>query len=190
MTIALEAKGISVLTSLNFVLSKFGKEELDKLISSLSKPAQDILRSKILVTDCYPYDISVVEPTMKICDMYFQGDIRGAYEMGRFGAEGALKGFYNVFIKIGSISCLASRASRVIETLYRPASVNVLEGDKNHILFQIVNFPDQSGILEQRLLGWATRTLELNGIESVDMMFNKRTSQGDPYIEVYAKWEV
>ena len=184
----MEVKGTSVATIPEFVRHGFGSR-FNEWIDSLSDGSRKIMNSTILMSDWYPLQESVVEPTGKICDLFYGSQDRGAWEAGRFSADFALKGIYKVFVKWGSPEFLVKRASKIMPTYYRPSELGVYEMSYGKAKVHITEFPEPSRFVELRIAGWMERALEISGCKGIEVKITYSLTKGDPFTEFLAKWK-
>lgn len=183
----MQVKGTAVVSIPEFVRSQFGNR-YDEWVNSLTPVAKEIFEKKILASSWYPYQYAVVEPTSQICDLFFSGNERGAWEGGRFSADFALKGVYKVFVKVGSPQFLISRGSKVFSSYYAPSRIEFTEIDSKHVIMRIVEFSEPKRLVECRIAGWMERALEISGCSDVDIQITASMAKGDSTTDFTAKW--
>jgi hypothetical protein len=181
-------KGSAVLATPLFVKSRF-PARYDEWINSLPKASKSIHTRAILASDWYLLQEALIEPIQKICDLFYDGDEKGAWESGKFSAEYALKGFYRIFFKIGSPQFMIERATRVFSSYFSESKLLVRESSQNRCVMQIVAFPEPYWILDLRIGGWMENALQLIGCKNVLVKITKSRSKGDSLTEYTATWE-
>jgi hypothetical protein len=184
-----EVKGTALASIREFVMNEFGKEGLDLWLESLSEESRKLHSASIRLDAWYPLLTMFVEPTQKICDIFYSGDLRGAWEAGRYSADFALHGIYRLFVKIGSVDSLIKRASIIFPTYYKPSTLRVAESEKNRVVLQITNFPEIHRIVEYRIGGWMERAVEISGQKNVKVEISKSLLAGDACTEFVGTWE-
>ena len=184
----MEIKGVAVKSIQSFVEEKHPDKYKDWL-NSLSEKSKYIMSGRIIDGAWYSMKDAAVEPTERICDLFFYGSDKGAREAGRLSAERGLKGIYSLFIRILSPQFLISRASRVMTTYYRPSDVN--SGEVYHCegYMHIVKFGEPNHIIELRIGGWIERALELCGCKNVKVKITKSLTKGDNLTEYKGSWD-
>lgn len=182
----MEVKGTAVIPIMPFVKEKFGSRT-DEWYNSLSKESAEIIKN---ATSLGWYDLktAIIEPTQKICDVFYGGDDKGALEMGRFSADHGLKGVYKIFVRLGSPTFIISKASDIMPTYYKGSSMKVTENEKNKAVAQLSDFPEISRLVELRIAGWMERALELNGCKGVKVAITQSITKGSPLTEFVATW--
>lgn len=185
----MEVKGSAVIVLPMFIKSNLGTKNYNLWLESLSKEARKVYESKILITSWFPLRAIFTEPTRKMCDLFYKKDPRGAWEVGRFSADYALKEFYKVFIRVATPRALTKRASQIFSTYYRPSSMKTEDVSKNKTILKITKFPEMELIVEMRILGWIEKTLEICGYRNIDFNIVKSLCRGDPVSEIEISWE-
>lgn len=183
----MDIKGIAVVSTPKFVKKKFASR-YEEWINSLPKTSRDILENQILLSNWYPIKDAIVIPTKKICELFYNNSLEGAKEVGRFSAEEALKGIYKVFIKIATPSFLASRATQVFSTYYRPIQINVVKTESNSSIIRITHFPEPDRITFLRISGWLEGALFVMGFKNANAEITKSLENGDEYTEFFITW--
>jgi hypothetical protein len=180
-------RGSGVLALPQFVKTRF-PARYDEWLGSLPTPSRAIHTRAILASDCYSLYDALIEPTKKICDLFYGGDEKGAWEAGKFSAEYALKGFYRVFFKMGSPQFMIDRAARVFSSYYSESELRVTASSPNRCVMQVIAFPEPYRILDLRIGGWMERALELIGCKRVRVEISQSKVNGDPVTEYVSTW--
>jgi hypothetical protein len=184
----MEAKGSVIETIPLFVRSKFGEIEYNKWMDSLSKNARELFRGTIVTYKWYPFKEMLEEPTIRVCDMFFDGKVEGAEEQGRFSAEYGLKGFYKVFMKLGSPHYLVKKGSDILKTYYQPCDIEIVDlGDKTSTM-RITKFEEPSKVVEHRIAGWMNKALEISGVTTSTVKISRSLADGAPFTDFVAAW--
>ena len=187
--IDVEVSGLAVATIPLFIKDKFGDKGFEKWLTKLEPEIQKIYTSIISVNKWYNIKEVFVEPTKILCDMFYDGDFKAAWEFGRFSAEYGLKGVLKVFVKLASVKYFISRASVVIPNYYKPMTMEVITNEKGYALLQIPHFPGIHKIVELRIAGWMERALEITGnTKELYIEITKSLADGDECTEFTVKW--
>lgn len=181
-------KGTAVLTLPLFIQSKFGEDAFQDWLSHLTAQARDVYTSSILPTNWYPVKEILVEPTRKVCELFYKGSMDGAWELGRFSAEHGLKGIYKVFVKFGSVQFMIRRATTILPTYYDSCRIDVVHFSGKHTVLHITKFQSPDEIIEQRIGGWMERALEICGCNGIKVDITKSLAKGDPVTEYHISW--
>lgn len=185
----MQVKGAAVETIPKFVKSKFGDEGYRKWLDSLPAETRKQFEFMILSSKWYPLKEMLVEPTIKICDLFYQGNINGAVEQGRFSAEHGLVGIYKVFIKLGSPGFIIDRASTIMSSYYENSAIEVMEKGDKRIRLHITKFDEPSKVVENRIKGWIERALEMSSAKNPKLVIFKSMADGADVTEFIVTWE-
>jgi len=184
----MDVKGTAIAAIPGFIVKKFGKKGLDRWLAAINEKARKGYESHILVGNWYPIKEFMLEPTQKMCDLFYQGDVRGAREGGRYSAELALKGIYRIFVKFGSPEFLIRRASNAFTSYYQPSEIEVVSQEDKKAILHIIKFPEASSLVENRIAGWIEGALEISGCKNVKVLITQSLAKGAPYTEIVASW--
>jgi hypothetical protein len=182
----MEVKGSAVISMRDYVAHSFSSR-YQEWSNSLSIESQRIV-SGVLSSSWYPLQPAIVEPTRKICDLFHNGNDKGAWQLGRFSAEDALKGIYAMFFKLGSPGFIVSQGSRILSRYYHPCETKVTENTARRAVVQIVQFDEPNHLVEMRIAGWMERAIELNG-KNASASINRSMAKGDTITEFCVEWE-
>jgi len=184
----MEIKGVAVKSTQAFVEEKY-PEKYNDWLDSLSEKSKYIMSGRIIDGAWYDLEDAAIEPIQKICDLFYNGSDKGAWETGRFAAEYALKGIYSLFIRILSPQFLISRAGRIMTTYYRSCEIKAAETGKGKAYLHIVKFDEPRYIIELRIGGWLERALEQCGCKNVKLEITKSLTKGDNLTEYKGIWD-
>lgn len=185
----MEIKGAALASVPEYIKTKFGEDGFRVWLRALGETAHDVYAYPINLNAWYPLIPVLSDPTRKICDLFFAGDVSGAREAGRFSADFALHGIYKLFVKLGSVESLVKRASIILPTYYRPSAIRVAESEKNSTVLQIHQFDEMDEIIESRIGGWMQRAVEISGVDSVAVAVSRSLARGDEVTEYRVTWE-
>jgi len=180
-------RGTGVLALPAFIQSKF-PDRFDEWLDSLPAESATIHRARLLAFEQYSVNDALIVPTEKMCDLFYGGDERGAWESGYFSASYALNGIYKAFFRFGSPKFIIDRASRVFSTYYSEGSLRVAESSSNGCVLRLENFPVQYRVVEMNIGGWADGALELMGKQERSVKITRRGTRGDPFTEYEVRW--
>ncbi|MEO0293686.1 MAG: hypothetical protein ABIN61_05640 [candidate division WOR-3 bacterium] len=185
----MEVKGSGIIVLYEFIKTNFGMKNLNLWLNSLPKEAKEVYSKRILVSSWYSLKEFFVEPTRKMCELFYNKDLKGAREVGRFSAEYGLKRFYSSFLRTNTPQALVKRASQIFSTYYRPCVVEAEEKGEKKILVRIKEFPEMDEIVENRILGWIERAIEIWRGKNVQIKIIKSLVLGDSFSEFEISWE-
>lgn len=184
----MRVKGTAVVTLPLFIQTTFGEDAFQKWLSQLSTEAGDVYNYPILPTSWYPVKEILVEPTRKICELFYKGSMKGAWESGRFSADYGLKGIYKVFVKLGSVQFIIKKATTILPTYYDSCRINVVNFSGKQTILHIAKFQSPDEIIEHRIGGWMERALEICGCKGIKVDITKSLAKGDPVTEYHISW--
>lgn len=183
-----EVKGSSVMIAPIFIKEKFGEEGYNKWLEKLPPETKKDFEMGILISKWYPVLTHFSYPNQLICDLFYQGDIKGAWENGYYGAKYSLKGIYASVIKIFSIETVINKSSILFATSWRPSELKVIEHDKFHGVVHITKFPEITTYIEAAIAGYITYMGEATGVKNVNIEITKSMAGGDQYTEFICTW--
>ena len=184
----MKAKGAAVITLPIFIKAKFGDGGYRQWVEALSPEAQNIYKKPILVSAWFPLKQIFLEPTKKMCELFYGGNMKGAWECGRFSAEYGLKGIYKIFVRFGSVHFLIKRASLILPSYYDPSHIDVIESGDKHAVVHITKFGEPHTAIDRRIGGWMERALEISGCKNCRVNIQKSLATGDPVTEFDLTW--
>ncbi len=180
---------MSLIPTTKFVQDQFGDEGHERWLQALTPQTRDLIAGGILASKWYPLDEAFVKPTLKVCELFFNGRLQAARQLGRFSADYALRGVYRFFVKIGSPGWMVKKATRILPSYYRPAQGELLEASSEMARFRICKLVEKTGIAELRIAGWLERGLEVSGAKSRTVKILKSQRKGDPFPEFEVQWK-
>ncbi len=130
-----------------------------------------------------------MEPTLKICGMFYNGGLRGAWEAGRHSADYGLKGIYRLFIQVATPQFIIKKASTILPTYYKPSVMKAAEAGPAAAVVEILKFEEMSDVIENRVAGWMEKALEICGCRNVNVAFVKSLMHGDDRTQYVIRWE-
>jgi hypothetical protein len=184
----MQVKGTAVQTIPLFIKERFGEQQFQKWLEALPPESRKHFSSDILPPLWYPLKEAIIDPTLKLCELFYRGKIDGALEQGRFSAEHGLKGVYKLFLKFASPETLISKASSVMPTYYQPSAMEVVGKATKTATLRITKFETPHQVIEQRMKGWIERALELSGAKMAQARINASMTTGSPYTDFVVSW--
>ncbi len=184
----MEIKGVAIKSIAEFV-KKYYDERYIEWLDSLPDSSKKIYKEGIFSNFWYPLEEALVIPTEKICDLFYNGDIKkGAWECGRFSADDALNNIYKMYAKVKKPGYVIDRAARIFSSYYRPAKMLPSDQQDNSFIANITEFGLPSEIIEYRIAGWIERALEISGCNKVTISIVRSMARGDTTTEYQINW--
>lgn len=188
-SIVFKMKGTAILTQMEFVRKQFGDTKYHDWIATLPARAREVVQGTVLTSSWYEGRDIVVGLRSAICDFFYGGDPIGARELGRFSAEKGLSGVYRIFVRFGSPSWIAGRATQVFSQYFKPGHIEAISMKKKSALLRLAGFPEESGLVEQTIAGFMESAVVISGGKNVWIKITKSFSKGDEYTEFSGKWD-
>lgn len=184
-------KGSVVQTLSAFVKEKFGDDGFNKWLNSLSPEAKKVHEQRVIMaTEYFPIKTILKEPTEKICELFYRGDLKkGSFESGHFAASKTFRGVYKMIIKIGSPDFLISKVCSILPKIFDQGDFNILKLDDGRTAIRISNLPDFDEIMETRFKGQVVAALEICGCTGLKVEITKSMAKADQYTEIAAAWD-
>ena len=185
----MKIKGTSLIVVPSFIKKKFGQEGLEKWLAALSPDVRKIYTELNKLCEWYPLEEVYLQPTQIACDLFYDGDLRGAREFGRFDAENALNTVYRLFLKLGSPHFLIKKASTLFPTYYQGGEAEITILEKKRSCMRISNFGKMEKVNENTIAGWMERAMELSGAKNVKITPFQSLVEGRNVIDFFGEWE-
>jgi hypothetical protein len=95
----MEVKGTAVASIPKFIQEKFGDAGFSKWLDNLTPEAKHVYEQAILPSKWYPLKEILIEPTMQVCKTFYGGNLKGAWESGRFSTSHGLTGVLKISLR-------------------------------------------------------------------------------------------
>lgn len=185
----MEIKGTAVKTTPDFVKEKFPGRFLEWL-QSMPESSRKIFEQPIYATNWYNLVDSVIFPTQKVGDLFFDGDqIEAAHVLGRYSAEIALKGIYKIFVRVSSPHFVLSRASSIFSAYYKPSDIKVIESKDKRCVIELKQFAQNEKLIMHRIAGWVEKTLEITLKTALRVDVQNETIDNMLTSKITAEWD-
>jgi len=171
-----------------FVRARFGEQGYKKWLRHLSEPVRLTLSRDILEHAWFPLNAGVVEPALKLCELFYDGSMNGAVEAGRFSAEYGLQRVVKLSISNVSPEFLISRADEIFSTYYQPSAIELANRGPKSATLRITKFETPHPVIEHGIKGWMERALEVSGTQIASVHIRQSMTNGAPYTEFVASW--
>lgn len=150
----MEIKGTSLKTTENFVKTKFPQGH-NPWLNSLPKEIADYFNDGILIANWYPLIESVIIPTKKIGELFYNNDYKkAAFDVGYFSAVEALNGIYKIFVKVASIDFVIKRSTAIFSTFYKTGVLELVEATSDKVILRATGFKKEESEIFDRVSGW------------------------------------
>jgi hypothetical protein len=183
----MEVKGTAVKTIPEFVAKKF-PNEFDAWLESLPVESRQFMTDRISMTNWYPLESALVTPTRKVGEMFFKDIQKGAYEMGVYSSEQAIKGIYKMLVLVSSPSFIVNRTSSIISNYYRPCKMDITKRSKEMAIISMLEFPTPDIAVDYRIFGWIKNTIEVSKFKNPKVEILKSMGKGDKVTEYLIQW--
>jgi hypothetical protein len=184
----MQVKGTAISFIPNFLQEKFGKDRYASWVASLPDKSKAIFGGSVLASQWYPFQDGFIVPMRKICDTFYAGNPKGAYEMGRYSADYGLRGVYKILVRFGSPESLAKKAGTIMPTYYQPSSIEVVEAIPRKAILRVTQFSEYDIMVENRLCGYFERAIEVCGGKTPKVQVTSSLSRGHPKSEFLITW--
>lgn len=183
-------KGSAMMAIPEFIKKNFGEEKYKEWLETLSDEAK-VLYSKIILPSAWEnIEPGYNEPLKKMCEFFYEGDKKGAFESGKYSAEKSLNNIYKFFLKLGSPGFILKKSSTIISTYYQPAKGEALNLTNNSCTIRMTDLESDFGELAgERIRGWTHRALELSGAKNVQVNITAAVWKGDDHVDFEVTWE-
>ena len=89
---------------------------------------------------------------------------------------------------MSSPQILIKKASSIMNSYYKPSSLEILDSGKGFAVVHITKFPEMDKIIEHRIAGWMERAIEICGCTNSSVKITKSLTENDPYTEYKVSW--
>lgn len=185
----METKGTAVIATRDFVKTRHGEEGLQKLMKSLDPDTAKSYSRIILSNNWFDLQKMLVEPSVKISELFYNNDKKVFWEIGRHSADHGLKGIYRLFVKVGSPQFILSKAGSILPTYYNPSEMEGEVIDKNKFSVRIIKFEKYSDVVEMRIGGWIEKALEICGCKNIKIEIPKSFLKKDDHTQYLINWD-
>ena len=183
----MEVKGSAITTIQRFVKNKYSSR-FQEWLDSLPYESKKIYSGRITPGLWYSVRDAVVVPTEKVIELFYGGNERGSWDLGRYNADSNLKGIYRAFVRIATPSFVVTRAARIFSTFYRPGKLEAEIFDDNSGVLRILEFPEPNYLCELGIAGFGERTMEICGCKGLTVNIVKSLAKGDTVTEIFGTW--
>jgi hypothetical protein len=179
-------KGTVLVDTINAINTRAGDAALTKIIGNLSSESRAIFEKPVQPSNWYSLDAFVELLEVSIRDAA-GGDRSILAKRSEQIVERQLRGVYKVFVKFGSPGFIINRISAVHATYFRGVQI-IPEIDANRAIIRYMGFERQHAIMQETILGFFRKALEISGAKDVTLKFTVPITQGAAYSELEITW--
>jgi hypothetical protein len=144
-----------------------GEEGMQRLIETLSPAGRSLMRGEIEASDWYMYPL-FIDVCIKADRLFGSGDAKLNSEMARHSAHRNTPGIYHMFIRLGSVSWVLNRASKLWLENFSDGAFEVrTEKGTRTAEGEIIDFPFPHLAHTYSVLGFAMGCIEMSGAKNV-----------------------
>lgn len=184
----MKVKGTTISFFPDYIRDKHGKDKYEQWLNSLPPNSKSIYQGRILSSAWYPLKDGLIVPLKSICEQFHGGDVKGAFEIGKYSADWGLSGIYKIFVMMGSPESLAKKATTVFPSYYEGITSNVVVAEPGRAVMRIEAFPDADQYIENRIMGYMNRAVEICGGKNVKSRMTSQISKGAKFTEYEITW--
>jgi hypothetical protein len=180
-------KGSAFSSRILWVRLHQGEEGVARLKGVVSSDLADLLEQGAVKSTWYPFPL-FVELNVEVDRAFGKGDLALVKELGRYGADANLTTIYRLFFKVGTVKWIIARASRLWGLHYDSGTMHVENFAGKEVGLRITDFatPHRAHCLSVQ--GWAERSIELSGGESVEVDEVSCRARGDDSCYFHGTW--
>lgn len=189
-----KVKGVAIAGRKLFVMDEFGEDKFQEWLDSLSPKTREVFeQDPVPVTKWYDLDV-MNECTKKICEMFYDGDPTGGSEAGKFDAKMSLEDIYKKWGELEPKE-LSKRMPLILNTYYKnpdsdeDVKSEVQELEEGRLVIRLVGFKGITREVENAIVGWMEKSIELCGGKSVNVERKQKMADGYDYGESVVTWE-
>jgi len=185
----MKIKGTALVVVSVFIKKNFGEKGLEKWLNALSQEAREVYVMPNKPYEWYDLDSMYLDPVQKFCDLFYDGEMHGAEEMGFLDAKNSLKGVFSLFLKFGSPEFIIKKSVSLFGAYYKDASAEIINLEKGRATLRIHNFGEMKRINEFTIIGWMKSALELSGAKNSQVNVEQKKVDNEHVIEFHGTWE-
>lgn len=185
----MEVKGSVLITIPMFIKRQFGRTGFERWLKALNPETAKAFGVTLSSSRWYPLVEFLEKPMKTCCKLFYDNDLRGARESGKFNAEYSLTGAYAILMKAGSVKFIMGRAAKILPMYYRPSELALRNVTDTSCDLLVTKFPDITPIVEQRIAGWVEGALEIHGCSDIDVTIEESITTGASHTRYAVNWK-
>ena len=119
-------KGTALKVVPEAIKEKFSEEGLNKWMTKIPDYVEKEYEQGIITSKWYPLNDFYLSPVKMYCELFYSGSLRGAYELGRYDAEKAVKGIFKFLYKLNTPDFFIVDASLIFPNYYKDSEMEVI----------------------------------------------------------------
>ena len=184
----MEVKGTAIKSIPQFVKDNY-PSRYSEWFNNLPKESQKIMSERISLTKWHKLKWGLVMPTRLIGEMFYADIEKGAFKLGVYSSNMAIKGIYKMLVKVSSPSFIVNRTPSIMSSYYRPCLMDVTQKSKGRAVLSILNFPEADITVDYRVYGWIKNTMAFSRFKSPMVTLQKSMGKGDAVTEFLVEWD-
>ena len=184
----MKAKGTAVNSIEQFVKDQ-SPADYKNWLNDLNPDAREIFKQGVKSNLWYDVKDSIIEPTQKIVEHFYNNNEKGAWDNGRYSAELGLTGVYKIYVKATTPKHIIDRASRAFAAYYSDSRIKTENKKPTSVDFIIEYMEEPHRIIELRIGGWIEKALEISGCRDININMEKLMSRGDDISLYRLSWQ-
>ena len=151
-----------------FIRKNFGEENFQLWLKKIPKTAADLYSYGKFESEWYDSDDYFVKPSLKMCEMFYDGDISGCREYSKYDTKKWFSGLTGLFVRIMPISFLADKfLIPNLHSHYRIVDVKTIKHDKGHWVYSILGLDGTQGAAAEHFAGVIEVLLEMKNKKDI-----------------------
>lgn len=185
----MKAKGTAVKAVSSFVNTRYGSEGYSRWLAALPDESRSIMIRPVSSGAWYPVTDGVFTPQKVLCDLFFQGDHRGAWEQGRFAADQDLRGIYLMFVKVASPEFLIRNVAAIWGSYYTESKAEATVSRERSAELVVTGITPENPYIMNAIGGWVERALEICGCSGISIKGENRNEDGQSVLQYECSWD-
>lgn len=185
----MNTKGTAVRAVKEYIIGQFGTSGYEQWLHKLPDRSRTIFAGAVLASGWYPATDGVIEPLRVMCDMFYQGDLAGVRQQGRFSADQDLRGVYRAFVKVASPQFLIRNVASIWGSYYTDTQAQATPVAEKSVRLEINGVEPDNPYNQYAIAGWVERALEICGCKAVAIAMENRPAQGKANYHFEISWK-
>ena len=183
---AMQTKGSTFRSTLDFILAERGAESLEHVLAALTPRVRESAE-RAVATDEIDYEDLVALWTAAEVELAPHDSLwmehSGAYSIGLGGAK-----MYGGILRKKDPSEFLTQSVSLFRLYYHPGDMEVVEHEPGRAVLRLVGFDPRTGLFCRRQTGGLSKAIEIAGGESAMARHVRCAIEGDAYCEWELTW--